>query len=134
MRAADLGIETNNAEWKTVVFDDAEQGVAVPNGSLGFRWNETGRWNLDLKDPDTGRTVEPRLTLAGVDDGWTAVDFPLFETRGASIRTQPVPYRNLDAIGGPLRVTTVFDLLAAHLGVARPESPETGPVAQWRRR
>ena len=33
LRAADLGAETNNARWKTVVVDAASGDFQVPNGS-----------------------------------------------------------------------------------------------------
>ncbi len=37
-----------NAEWKTVVLDEATGEPAVPNGSIGHRWGEegAGHWNL----------------------------------------------------------------------------------------
>lgn len=47
LRASDLadGLgETNNPEWKTIAFDVAGNLVA-PNGSIGFRWGEKGKWN-----------------------------------------------------------------------------------------
>lgn len=49
LRASDLadGLgETNNPEWKTIAFDVAGNLVA-PNGSIGFRWGEKGKWNLE---------------------------------------------------------------------------------------
>ena len=42
--------ETNNPEWKTVAFDETSGEVVVPNGSIGFRWGEKGKWNLEEKD------------------------------------------------------------------------------------
>lgn len=47
LRASDLadGLgETNNPEWKTIAFDVAGNLMA-PNGSIGFRWGEKGKWN-----------------------------------------------------------------------------------------
>jgi nitrate reductase alpha subunit len=49
VRAADLldGLgESNNPEWKTVAYNSAGELVA-PNGSIGFRWGEKGKWNLE---------------------------------------------------------------------------------------
>ncbi len=47
LRAADLvdalGQE-NNPEWKTVACNSDGELVA-PNGSIGFRWGEKGKWN-----------------------------------------------------------------------------------------
>jgi nitrate reductase alpha subunit len=50
LRASDLGIETKNAQWKTILYDAVAQAFCVPNGSIGFRWSEEGRWNLKLED------------------------------------------------------------------------------------
>ena len=53
LRASDfdgeLG-ETNNPDWKTVAFDETSGEIVVPNGSVGFRWGEKGKWNLEEKD------------------------------------------------------------------------------------
>ncbi|MBW2149979.1 MAG: nitrate reductase subunit alpha, partial [Deltaproteobacteria bacterium] len=62
LRAADLGLDLNNAEWKTVVWDTATQQFVVPNGSIGFRWDEGGKWNLHLKDSITDLTIDPLLS------------------------------------------------------------------------
>jgi nitrate reductase alpha subunit len=39
LRAEDLGIDTPNAEWKTMYFDARFGSFVVPNGSIGFRWS-----------------------------------------------------------------------------------------------
>src|SRR5690606_25666575 len=39
--------ETNNPEWKTVAFDEISERIVVPRGSVGFRWGEKGKWNLE---------------------------------------------------------------------------------------
>ena len=53
LRASDfdggLG-ETNNPDWKTVAFDETSGEIVVPQGSVGFRWGEKGKWNLEEKD------------------------------------------------------------------------------------
>ena len=45
----DLG-ESNNPDWKTVAFDETSGAIVVPNGSVGFRWGEKGKWNLEEKN------------------------------------------------------------------------------------
>ena len=60
LRASDLedaGGEQEHAEWKPVVLDEATGEPAVPNGSVGHRYGEPGRWNLRLDG------IEPALTL-----------------------------------------------------------------------
>ena len=42
--------EANNPEWKTVAFDETSGEIVVPQGSIGFRWGEKGKWNLEAKD------------------------------------------------------------------------------------
>src|SRR5574342_135332 len=71
LRASDLALEEkNNPQWKTVCIDEATGKAVVPNGSIGFRWGEKGKWNLDTRD------IRPLLSLKG---GETAtVAFPYF--------------------------------------------------------
>ncbi|WP_017591356.1 nitrate reductase subunit alpha [Nocardiopsis potens] len=129
LTAADLGGDGPEDAWKTVLLDSATGRPAVPNGSLGFRWQEggSGRWNLDLDG------VEPLLTL----DGAAALDgrvrpaevlLPRFDSpegTGAAVR-RGVPAVRPDP-DGPL-VTTVFDLLLAQYGVAREGLPGEWPA------
>ena len=122
LRASDLGQTGGNAEWKGVVLDEKTGAPAVPNGSIGFRWGEEGmgKWNLELDG------LEPALTLLGAHDELVEVELPRFDVgdseSGGSHR-RGVPARR---IGGHL-VTTVFDLLAAQLGVSRGELPGDWP-------
>ena len=54
--AGELG-EANNPDWKTVAVDDATGRLYAPTGSIGFRWGEQGKWNLEGRD---GQTLEVR--------------------------------------------------------------------------
>ncbi len=131
LRASDLGHVTANAEWKTVLGDAASGRFVVPNGSIGFRWSEEGRWNLNLTDSVTGAAIDPLLTFAASAERCVRVHSPLFEAHGAGIRAGVVPVREIQTPSGTLTVTTVFDLLAAHLGVRRTETaahPEGYPT------
>jgi nitrate reductase alpha subunit len=123
LRAADLGKDADNARWKTVVYDTAGDGFAVPNGSIGFRWSEEGRWNLKLEEND--RTIEPLLSFSDRPDGWRTVAFPIFAEAGAGVKKGLVPYKTVPGPNGALCVATVFDLMAAHLGVLPKTAPET---------
>jgi len=125
LRASDLTgaeAEAANADAKTVVYDAAAGAPAVPNGSIGFRWGEVdeGRWNLDLEG------LEPALSLLGEHDELVEVDLPRFD-EGASDGGSGIR-RGVPAIRvGERLVTTVFDLLAAQLGVAREGLPGEWP-------
>ena len=121
LRAADLGGAVENAEWKTAVFDKASESFRIPNGSVGFRWGEEGRWNLNLEED--GQALDPLLSFAAAARDWTEVAFPLFADGRSQVKTGLVPVKTLTTGDRELKVTTVFDLLAAQLGVARPEAP-----------
>lgn len=123
LRASDLGMETTHAEWKTVVYDTESQALKVPNGSIGFRWTEDGRWNLKLEE--NGQRIDPQLSFAEIADTWQTVSFPLFETAKPSSRQGVVPVKTITTPAGEIQITTVFDLLAAHLGILPKQAPFT---------
>ena len=131
LRAADLpdGLgETNNPDWKTVGLDDATGELVAPQGSVGFRWGEGGKWNLEEKD-GRGRDVRLRLSLAGAQDATLAVAFPYFgdtaphdwkATAHDRILLRQVPVKEVAlADGGRVRVATAFDLACASYGLDR---------------
>lgn len=103
--------------FKPVLWDEAAGKPVAPNGSLGFRYAESGvgKWNLDLGD------ITPALSC--MDGGAEAVEvlLPRFDEPG--VLRRGVPARR---INGEL-VTTVFDLLLAQYGVARPGLPGQWP-------
>ncbi|ATL30590.1 nitrate reductase subunit alpha [Streptomyces formicae] len=114
--AADLDLaqeaEPAARRWMPVLIDAPSGEAVVPNGTLGDRWTKggEGRWNLDLG------SIEPELSLYGDGRGTCArVRLPRFETDGDTV-ARSVPVRR---VGGRL-VTTVFDLMLAQYGVARP--------------
>jgi len=123
LRATDLGSDEQNAVAKTVVWDAAAGAPAVPNGAIGHRWGEenAGRWNLDLGG------IDPALTMLGIHDELVALDLPRFDvggTEGGETMRRGVPARRI----GEHLVTTVFDLMAAQFGVARPDLPGDWPT------
>ncbi|MGC9539338.1 nitrate reductase subunit alpha [Streptomyces sp. UG1] len=132
LRASDLGQEVEGAQWKTVVLDETSGRAVAPNGSLGFRWTESGkgRWNLELGD------IRPRLSLYGSEvAAGVEVLLPRFDTEGGpheqgrgGVVRRGVPATKLGGAHGPL-VTTVFDLLLAQYGVARPGLPGCWPTS-----
>jgi len=130
LTAADLGSDEEAAEWKTFVLDEQTGELVVPNGSVGFRWSESGkgRWNLRL-----GATT-PALSLYGRPGAEALpVDFPRFDTpsegRAGDGRAGSVLHRGVPALrAGGHWVTTVFDLVMAHYGVARPGLPGNWPA------
>ncbi|MDO5677850.1 MAG: nitrate reductase subunit alpha [Propionibacteriaceae bacterium] len=120
LTAADLPEHANktDAAFKTVMWDKATGQPAVPNGSMGFRYNEegAGQWNLELGDIDPAMTLIDDATAQGVE-----VALPVFEDpKGVgSVIKRGVPARKV----GDHLVTTVFDLMLAQYGVGRDGLP-----------
>jgi len=123
LTAADLGgaeAAAPDAAFKTVLLDQDSGLPNVPNGSLGFRYNDddAGKWNLDLQG------VRPALSLADAAS-WareaSTVDLPVFEdpSGAGSVVHRGVPVME---VAGK-RVTTVFDLMLAQYGVGRDGLP-----------
>ena len=121
LRASDLAIEEEHAEWMPVMLDRVTGEPAVPRGSVGHRYgSEPGRWNLRLDG------IVPALTLLETAQEHVAVDLPRFdvgESEGGTSVRRGVPAMR---IGGHL-VTTVLDLVLAQYGVARAGLPGEWP-------
>ncbi len=126
LTAADLGGDdalVEAAAHKTVVLDNDTWLPRVPNGSLGFRYNESGvgKWNLELGE------IDPALTLYGRHTEAAAVDLPRFDigsSEGGGVVTRGVPVTRV----GDHLVTTVFDLLMAQYAVPRDGLPGEWPA------
>ena len=141
--AGHLG-QTNNPEWKTVAFDRTGR-VALPNGSIGFRWgaqgrDDAGKWNLEERDAQNDGAVSLKLSvLEDTPQAHEIVDvaFPYFggvhnphfpaNAQSGAISVARVPAVRV-ALGGDANdagganetyVATVFDLQAAQYGVDR---------------
>ena len=132
LRASDfegsLG-ETNNPEWKTVAVDARTMKPVAPLGSVGYRWGEQGKWNLEAKD---GKGAETELALSFIleehRDQVAPVAFPYFGnrehdhfagTRHDSVLLRAVPAKKMALADGEALVATVFDLFVANYGLDR---------------
>jgi len=121
--------EDNNPDWKTVAIDETTGAPVVPRGSIGFRWGEQGKWNLESKDAE-GREVDLKLSLTEEEahDHIADVAFPYFGNREhdhfkgtdhPSVLPRKVPVRSMQLKDGDAMVATVFDLFVANYGVDR---------------
>ncbi|HET7575881.1 MAG TPA: nitrate reductase subunit alpha [Sphingomicrobium sp.] len=120
--------EANNPEWKTVAIDEKSGDVVTPLGSIGFRWGDKGKWNLEERDGKAG-DVHLEMTLDGRRDLVAQVDFPYFgsgpqspyftSTDHGEVLRRNVPVKKLKLIDGEALVATVHDLIVAHYGVDR---------------
>lgn len=131
LRAADLERnlgQDNNPEWKTIAIDSNTDEFVSPQGSIGYRWNEKGKWNIEAREGGKGREVKLQLSLLEAGDA-VDVAFPYFggdlhdyfqHVDGDNIQFRRVPTREITlADGSKARVATVFDISAAGLAIDR---------------
>jgi nitrate reductase alpha subunit len=132
VRASDFSDELgedNNPEWKTVAFDRSSGKIVTPLGSVGFRWGEKGKWNIEQKD-GKGADVDLELTFILEDNHDDVVDvgFPYFANKGHDAFTgtdhpdvldHKIPVKKLKLKDGETLVATVFDLFCANYGMDR---------------
>ncbi|HMM53642.1 MAG TPA: nitrate reductase subunit alpha [Candidatus Desulfobacillus sp.] len=112
--------EANNPEWKTVVWDEISRAFVVPNGSVGFRWGEDGKWNTLPRNAATGAEIRAQLSALGEQDAVVAVGFPHFNPGEPGLLYRNVPARRVRlASGEEALVATVFDLQVAQYGIDR---------------
>lgn len=78
LRASDLvdGLgQENNPEWKTVAINQNGE-LTAPQGSIGYRWGEKGKWNLEQRDGTSGEEIKLQLSLLDNYDELAEVGFP----------------------------------------------------------
>ena len=73
--------------------------IVVPQGSVGFRWGEQGKWNIEEKNAADGAEIRLRLSLDRHQDARAAGAFPYFGGRAheyfAGTDHPPVLSRNV---------------------------------------
>ena len=134
LRAADLADnlgEDNNPEWKTIGVNDANDELVSPNGSIGYRWGEKGKWNTLQLDGKTGKDIKLKISLKESHDEIVSVGFPYFataqnehehkyydHTEHDEVLQRNIPVKRITLANGETAlVTTVFDLTVANYGV-----------------
>jgi nitrate reductase alpha subunit len=123
LRASDfdgnLG-ETNNPEWKTIVYDGKAGAFVAPNGSIGFRWGEEGKWNLLPKNAANQAEILAELSCVDSRDEVVSVGFPHFNEGEDALLYRNVPARKVKlANGEEALVASVFDLQVSQYGIDR---------------
>jgi nitrate reductase alpha subunit len=112
--------EDNNPEWKTIVWDASSKSFVVPNGSMGFRWGEEGKWNLLPRNAADQSEIDAELSCIDSRDEVVGVAFPHFTPGEPELLTRNVPVRRITlANGEQVLVTSVFDLQVAQYGIDR---------------
>lgn len=119
LRASDLGIKSENGEWKPVIHDAISHKLVVPNGTMGQRWEEGKQWNLKLETED-GSKIDPALSVAEEEYELQTIQFPYFDSQGDGIFERPIPTKKVKlADGKEVRIATVYDLMASQYGIKR---------------
>jgi len=131
LRASDLTNnlgQKNNPEWKTIGIDENSDEMVSPQGSIGYRWGEDGKWNIDEREGKEGKETKLQLTLIGNDV--SAVSFPNFSADASNehwtagghdeVLVKNIPTKTIKgAKGKKLIVATVYDLMMANYGLDR---------------
>lgn len=133
LRASDMkdnfGIE-KKADWYPITIDDTTGELVSPNGSIGSRWNNEGKWNLKCEDVRTGKPFTPRLSQIKNSDQVVTLLDPYFggeeyknphfaATEHPDVITHKIPVVEIDTKEGKMLCANVFDILMAHYGVDR---------------
>ena len=111
LTAADLGHDVENAAFKPVLLDGSTDTVAVPHGSLGFRYGDdgVGKWNLDLGDLVPALTVAPPRRRRDRTDPASPLRHPRRARRDTGPRCAGAPGRRTPGVhrvrpdAGPVR-------------------------------
>ena len=121
--------EAQNPDWKTVAIDDATGEIISPNGSIGYRWDGSGQWNLQQKDGKTHDDISLSLSLRERHDAVVEVALPYFGGvqsdyfKGNTLKDilkYKLPARKVTlADGSEGLLVSVYDLNMANYGVSR---------------
>ncbi len=132
LRASDINGalgETDNTEWKPLLIDGDTNEIVVPTGTVGSRWDGSGKWNIENKNAVNGVDIDPKTTLKNDNDEIVSVGFPYFNnkvhdqeiftnTEHDSVLMKNVPIKKIKlANGKEVKVATVFDLMMANYSV-----------------
>ncbi len=125
LRACDLKeyADTDNPEWKFVMWDVNANKPRVVNGGMGYRYPETkesgGKFNTLIRDGETNEDFDTTLTF--IDNKDDAIECNFFELDTGDVYKRQVPVKYIETIKGEkIPVTTCFDMQMSHFGVARP--------------
>ncbi|UXU78685.1 nitrate reductase subunit alpha [Mammaliicoccus sciuri] len=123
LRSSDLGMETEHAEWKPVVYDQNSEQLVIPNGTMGQRYEEGVKWNLNLVGED-GKEIDPALSFKDHDSKVITIQFPYFDNDGNGIFERPIIVKEIENKDGEtIYIATIYDLMTSQYGVRRLNHP-----------
>jgi nitrate reductase alpha subunit len=111
--------DVENGDWKLLIWDTISDQPRTPRGTIGYRWanQDKGRWNLELKEGQTGEEIDPDLSFRERHEEILQVAFD--DLAGGKVLKRGVPVRYVETVDGRVAISTVFDLMMAHFGVGR---------------
>lgn len=125
LRGSDLEFSKNveNSEWKFAVLDEKTENVKFPTGSMGDRWskdeNNKQKWKNSNICSVSGEEIDTTLTLLEISKDRQTILLPSFMPGKFEEIKREVPVIEIETLNGKRKVTTIFDLLNANLGVKR---------------
>ena len=123
LRSSDLGMETEHAEWKPVVYDKNSKQFVIPNGTMGQRYEEGVKWNLNLVGED-GKEIDPALSFKDHESKVMTIQFPYFDNDGNGIFERPIIVKEIENKDGEtIYIATIYDLMTSQYGVRRLNHP-----------
>ncbi|EZX22768.1 nitrate reductase, alpha subunit [Staphylococcus aureus C0673] len=123
LRSSDLGMETERAEWKPVVYDQNSEQFVIPNGTMGQRYEEGVKWNLNLVGED-GKEIDPALSFKDHESKVMTIQFPYFDNEGNGIFERPIIVKEIENKDGEtIYIATIYDLMTSQYGVRRLNHP-----------
>lgn len=123
LRSSDLGMETEHAEWKPVVYDKNSKQFVIPNGTMGQRYEEGVKWNLNLVGED-GKEIDPALSFKDHESKVMTIQFPYFDNEGNGIFERPIIVKEIENKDGEtIYIATIYDLMTSQYGVRRLNHP-----------
>ena len=110
--------DVENGDWKFLVFDKTSNSPRMPQGTVGFRWQQKkGQWNLEMKDGKDGAEIDPVLTM--IENCDEVLQIKVTEFAGGRIFKRGVPVKYIKIGKAKIPVATIFDLMMAQFGVNR---------------
>ncbi len=120
LNGADMGREDKHADFKHYVIDEQTGKIAIPNGTMGDRWDRKDKWNLKEENSDNGEAIIPQLSVLKDKDEIVEIQLPYFgNEREERTLTRAIPVKKLKTAADEVLVTTVYDLTLANYAIDR---------------
>src|SRR5699024_1099835 len=104
---------------KPVILDENSGEMVAPNGTMGQRWEEGKKWNLNLKRDD-GSAIDPAMSVEKFEGEQLNIEFPFFDNSGNGTFTRPIMAKKVTLADGTTKdAATIYDPMLSQYGVNR---------------